>query len=575
LPFGAVGIAVTRLSIVHAMIKTRFAPSPSGHLHVGGARTALFNWVYTKARGGAFILRIEDTDQKRSSDAASVGFLNDLKWLGIEWDEGPEFEGCGGGAAGPYFQSQRLDTYARYAERLLAEGKAYRAFETPEDLDAARRQAMAEKRAWRYDRAALKLSSETVTRFLAEGRPHVIRLRIPDSQSVTVHDQVLGDVITGSGELDDFVIIKADGYPTYHFAVVVDDELMGVTHVIRAQEHLNNTPRHVLLQQALGFRTPAYAHISIIQNPDGSKMSKRDKDKALRAAVQQRKLTEPPKDHASGAPVVARELWDWWLADKNHQLDLEVAERLAEAMDVHLPEINVDDFRRAGYLPEVLVNYLALLGWSPGGDLEKFDINFLLERFDLDRIIKSPAKFDREKLLAFNLDAIQLMGSDEFVRRFREHCAEYYPEFGERLSPQQLDLLARANQARCKTLDDPIRSCRFFILNDDQIVIENSKSVRKALAGSEPSGYTHLEGLLPILRGRPEWTATALEQAVHAYAREHAGGNLGQVAQPLRIAVSGSTVSPPIFETLVILGRDSVLHRIGRCLANRSMIAAA
>lgn len=390
------------------MIKTRFAPSPSGHLHVGGARTALFNWVYAKARGGTFILRIEDTDQKRSSDAASVGFLKDLKWLGIVWDEGPPLDGYGGGAVGPYFQSQRLETYTKYAERLLVEGKAYRAFETPEELDAARKQAMTEKRAWRYNRAALKLAPETVKSFLAEGRPHVIRLRIPDNQSVTVHDQVLGDVTTGSGELDDFVIIKADGYPTYHFAVVVDDELMGVTHVIRAQEHLNNTPRHVLLQQALGFRTPAYAHISIIQNPDGSKMSKRDKDKALRAAVQQRKLTEPPKDQVTGAAVVARELWDWWLADKNHQLDLDVAQKLAEAINVHLPEINVDDFRRAGYLSEVLVNYLALLGWSPGGDLEKFDINFLIQRFDLDRIIKSAAKFDREKLLAFNLDAIQI-----------------------------------------------------------------------------------------------------------------------------------------------------------------------
>src|SRR5690606_30138318 len=219
----------------NAPVRTRFAPSPSGHLHVGGARTALFCWAYARKHGGKFMLRIEDTDAKRSSDAASMAFLEDLKWLGIDWDEGPEYDGCGGGAHGPYFQSQRLDIYNRYIEQLIAEGKAYRAFETPEELDAQRQQARAEKRNYKYDRAALKLSPETVQRYLDEGRPHVVRFKLPDFETVTIHDEVRGDVTVTRNELDDFVIRKADGYPTYHFAVVVDDELMGVTHIIRAQ----------------------------------------------------------------------------------------------------------------------------------------------------------------------------------------------------------------------------------------------------------------------------------------------------------------------------------------------------
>src|SRR5262245_57242625 len=229
-------------------IRTRFAPSPTGHLHVGGARTALFCWAYARRRQGKFILRIEDTDVKRSSDAATTAMMEDLKWLGIEWDEGPEFDHCGGGAAGPYHQSQRLETYRRYADDLVKRGLAQREGSGPGG--------------------------------------QAVRFRVPDSGTVTFLDEVRGEVEVSAAELEDFVIMKADGYPTYHFAVVVDDELMGVTHVIRAQEHLSNTPRHVLLQQALGFRRPVYAHISLIFNPDGSKMSKRDKDRILRQAVE-------------------------------------------------------------------------------------------------------------------------------------------------------------------------------------------------------------------------------------------------------------------------------------------------
>jgi len=560
---------------VESIVRTRFAPSPSGHLHVGGARTALFCWAYAKGQhsgggGGKFMLRIEDTDQKRSSDAASMAFLEDLKWLGIEWDEGPIFEGCGGGEFGPYHQSERLDIYNRYLEKLIQEGKAYRAFETPLELDAARDKARLEKRPYRYDRASLQLSPQIIQQYLVEGRPHIVRFRIPDGlQTVTVHDEVRGDVTVTNNELDDFVIRKADGYPTYHFAVVVDDELMGVTHVIRAQEHLNNTPKHVLLQDALGFRRPVYAHISLINNPDGSKMSKRDKDKALRAAVKARGLAKPP----SG--VMEPDRWEWWLAEKDHQLDLDEAERLADHLNINLPEINVDDFRRHGYLPGVLVNYLALLGWSPGGDIEKFDAQFLIERFDFDRVVKTAAKFDREKLLAFNLDALQAMPREEFVRLFREHCREFHPEFLEKLSPEKFEMLARANHERSKTLEDPIKSNRFFILRDDEILYEQSKAVIEALSKGDPNGYAHLEALLPILRSLSDWSVPSIEHAVKQYAEEHAEGKLGKVAQPLRIAVSGGVVSPAIFDTLTILGKQSTLNRIERCLARRPVASGS
>jgi glutamyl-tRNA synthetase len=552
---------------------TRFAPSPSGHLHVGGARTALFCWAYARGRDGSFILRIEDTDRKRTSSKASLGFFEDLKWLGIDWDQGPEFEGWGGGANGPYFQSERLPIYDRHLTELIEAGKAYRAFERPEELEADRAKARAEKRTYRYDRAALALDAQTVERYLAEGRPHVVRLRVPDEGEVVFRDEVLGEIRTSCAELDDFVIRKADGYPTYHFAVVVDDEAMGVTHVIRGQEHLKNTTKHVLIQDALGFARPVYAHVSTIANPDQSKMSKRDKDKTLRAVVQERGLDGPPPA-GDGSMAVSADRWSWWLEAKDHQLELDEAQRLAEALDVKLPEINVDDFRRAGYLPEVLLNYLALLGWSPGSDVEKFDRHFLTERFDLDRIVKAPARFDRDKLLAFNLDAIQVMDPDEFVLRYREHCAAYHPEFVERLSPEAFAMLARANQPRSKTLDDTIASSRFFLIDDAAVEYEQTKAVRKALRGGPPSGLDHLEAILPQLEACETWDVASVERVLEDYASAHADGKLGKVAQPLRIAVSGGTISPAIYETLVILGNASVLGRVRRCLDLRDRVTA-
>jgi len=541
-------------------VVTRFAPSPSGHLHVGGARTALFCWAFARGRSGVFLVRIEDTDQKRSSDAASLGFLKDLKWLGILWDQGPAFEGVGGGPNGPYLQSERLDLYNRHLQRLIDAGKAYHAFDTPEELESRRAAAKAAGVAYRYDgTAAMRRSSDEVARLLTEGRPSVIRFRTPPGP-ITIRDEVLGEATLPAGEVDDFVIRKADGFPTYHFAVVVDDELMGVTHVLRAQEHFNNTAKHMVLQDALGFQRPVYGHLPIMTNPDGSKMSKRDKDKVLRKAVTERKLPGPPAGTVDAVRFAA------WLGDKNTQLDLEEAVRLAAALDVALPEINVDDFRRSGYLPEVLCNFLALNGWSPGENREKFDNAFLVERFDLGRVVKTPAKFDRVKLLSFNTDAITGMPRQDFVRRTREHGQAFHPDFMRRLSPAQFEALAAASHERSRTLDDLFRGNRFLVQGDGEFTYD-PKAIEKNLRAGEPSGGSHLRALRPLLEGVAGWDAAGLEPVIKAYADAHAGGQLGKVAQPLRVAVSGGTVSPPIFDTLAILGKDSTLARIDRALA--------
>ena len=548
------------------MVRTRFAPSPTGHLHVGGARSALFCWAYARRQGGKFLLRIEDTDRKRSSDAAGLTFLEDLAWLGIDWDEGPEYDTSGGGDAGPYFQSQRLDIYNEHFDRLIESGAAYRAFETPEELNEARKVARANKQAYRYDRASLNLSDEMIQQYLDEGRPHVLRFKVPDRE-IVVQDVVLGEVRLAPGELEDFVIRKADGFPTYHFAVVVDDALMEVSHVIRGQEHLANTSKHVLLQEALGFPHPAFAHVSLIFNPDGSKMSKRDKDKLLRAEVKAQGLDLPPAETG-----IEKDAWSIWLKDKSIQLPTEQAVLLAEVLRIALPEIDVADFEKAGYLPGVLLNYLALLGWSPADGREQFDMSFLCENFDLDRIVKSPAKFDRDKLLAFNLDALQTMGEDEFVDRFHAWCERHHPEFCRHFGRERFDHFARANKERCKTFLDPVRSGLFFLLDDDALQWEAIKPVRKALCNGDPCGFDRLETVLPIIREVDDWSVVALESLFQELADKHADGNLGKIAQPVRIAVSGGPVSPPIFDTLVILGKESSIRRIERCLENRSSI---
>lgn len=544
-------------------VVTRFAPSPTGHLHIGGARTALFCWAFARGRGGKFLLRIEDTDQARSSESASRGILEDLAWLGIDWDEGPAFTGENGRTiggdprgVGPFYQAQRRDVYERELARLIEAERAYACFETPEELDAKRKEAAARKEQYRYDRAALSIPLAERKRRVASGEAHVVRFRMPDT-AVRVKDEVLGDIEFGDEQLEDFVIRKGDGFPTYHFAVVVDDECMGVTHVLRGQEHLNNTPKHVALQHALGYKTPVYAHLPLIFNPDGSKMSKRDKDKTVREVVK--------KKHA-GVKTLAgidEATFGAWLKDSRSQLELSDLVRLAHEAQIDLPEIAVEDFRATGYIPRVVCNYIALLGWSPGGDVERFGMDFLSERFGVDRIGKTASKFDRVKLRAFNADTVAAMSDDEFIAGWEAWCERYDRDLLAKTTPKQRGLLAGALKPRTHVWREARTVISFLLVADDAVEFD-PKAVDKALRKND--------GLAILARSRDALSALGSfdEPTVHAALESLAGelgGNMGVVAQPLRVALTGGLVSPPLGATLEALGRDSSLKRIDGCLS--------
>lgn len=545
---------------------TRFAPSPTGHLHVGGARTALFCWAYAKRHGGRFVLRIEDTDQKRSSEAAVGGILADLAWLGIDWQDGPELEGFGGDdrGVGPYYQAQRLDLYNAAVQTLLDAQLAYPAFETEADIAALRAEAEKNKDTFRYRRDAVTPDYDhaaATERMKTE--EHVIRFCMP-TEPVEVVDDVLGTIEFGEEHTDDFVIRKKDGFPTYHLAVVVDDELMGVTHILRGQEHLQNTPRHVALQLALGYRTPTYAHLPLIFNPDGSKMSKRDKDKAARAACK-----DAGVDSVS---AVEDGRFAEWLKDKKSQLETGQLLSLASELSLELPEIDVEDFRRSGYLPEVLVNYLALLGWNPGmktddgKDLERFDEAFLAEHFAFDRLGKSASKFDREKLAAFNQDTINTMEPAEFAERWHAWLAQYEPDvlaqFGERFA-----VVAEAIQPRAKTFRHALEPAAFILTEADAIAYD-AKAVKKVLLKGEPSGLAVLQTFLDDRFGAIEpFAPQAIDDAVAQFCEDE-GLGMGKIAQPLRVAMTGTSVSPGVGHTLASVGKDEARRRIERCLSH-------
>ncbi len=547
---------------------TRFAPSPTGHLHVGGARTALFSWALARAMGGRFLVRIEDTDQARSSMEAVEGLLEDLHWLGMDWDEGPALGEVGGDprGIGPFFQSERTDRYDTAIQQLLERDLAYPAFETPEELDALRAEAQREKRNFRYLRPDGWDRDAALERWQA-GEPCVIRFRMPRSD-VTVEDAILGSVPFEAEQLDDFVLRKRDGFPTYHLAVVVDDEQMGVSHVLRGQEHLNNTPKHMALQHALGYRVPVFGHLPVIQNADGSKMSKRDKDKTARAFTKEAGVD--PVTLPIESDRLAR-----WLGDKRGQLETSELDALAAALGLVLPEITVEDFRRGGYLPEVVVNFLALLGWSPGEkledgrDLERFDPGFLAERFSLDRVGRSNARFDRAKLLAFNQETIGAMDEDAFAARWSGWLRRYAPA----AVSTELDvpLFLRATRPRSRTLADPTApdGPGAFALSSDEGFGYDDKAVTKWLAKGDPSGFVRLAELRQTVAEIEPFSPDAIEASIASWCEAREIG-MGKAAQPLRVAVTGSAASPALGDTLAILGRESVLARIDRCLGEQA-----
>lgn len=550
-------------------IITRFAPSPTGHLHIGGARTALLCWAYAKKHGGRFLLRVEDTDQQRSSESSTRGILEDLAWLGITWDDGPEinYEGqtFGGDSrkVAPYYQSQRIDLYNNAINKLIDEDKAYPAFETPEELEAKRKVAIDAKVGYKYDRAALEIPKAERTKRLEAGEPHVVRFIMPD-EPITVEDQILGEVTIKPDEFDDFIIRKRDGFPTYHLAVIVDDAMMGVTHVLRGQEHLINTPRHVALQAGLGYDHPVYAHMPLIFNPDGSKMSKRDKDKAAKKACKDNGLAGSPIDGISDADFAG------WLKNKTSQLDSDLLITLAEYLKINLPEIEVEDFRRAGYLPSALNNYLALLGWNPktknddGTDLEHFDMDYLGSHFSLAAMSKGQSKFDRVKLLSFNGDAIAALSDEDFAKHWHIWATSYDTALADRFTQADMLTLAPAVKTRCKTLADGRGVIGFAFVADDAIEYDG-KAVHKALIKGESKGLELLKAFRDELVGFSDFTPEAIEAKVGAFAESKEVG-MGKIAQPIRVAVTGAGVSPPLGQTLAILGKDAVIARIDGCI---------
>ncbi len=491
--------------------RVRFAPSPTGYLHIGGARTVLFNWLLARQSGGALILRIEDTDQARNVEDSVGKILDDLRWLGLGWDEGPQ----AGGDVGPYFQSRRLDIYQKYIDRLLAERQAYYALESPDELAAMRDEARAQKRDWKYPRPDPLPTIEQGVAARQAGKHVTVRFKTP-REDITVHDAILGDVRLSSDEIDDLVIQKSDGWPTYHFACVVDDELMGITHVLRGQEHLINTPKHVAMQRVLGFRTPVYAHLPIIFNMNGSKMSKRDKEKAIAKGV---------------AP----------------------------------PEIDVHDFRTAGYLPEAVLNFISLLGWSAGDDIEQRSLEETARKFSLDRVGKTGAKFDRDKLIAFNTDWVARVDEKRLLEAARDFAVTSGSPLNRADDATLAELLRLCRGFR--TFRDVEQKTAFLFVEDDQLVF-NEKAVKKVLAKNDGAGFSMLEKLLPQLEALDPWTAAAAESLLNDLC-EQWNVKLGAVAQPIRVALTGNTVSPPIGDTIALLGAVRTKHRIQQAIALR------
>jgi glutamyl-tRNA synthetase len=538
------------------MVVTRFAPSPTGYLHVGGARTALFCWLLARHHGGRLVLRIEDTDRRRNTPEAVRQVMEDLRWLGIEWDEGPGV----GGPNGPYFQSQRLDIYRKYVAELVGAGKAYHCFDTTDELEALRRAAEAGKENFIYPRPGRFPDASDVKRARSEGRPVTVRFAVPTAEPVVIEDAVRGRVEVPAGQIGDLIIQKADGFPTYHLACVVDDELMGVTHVVRGQEHLLNTHFHVLLQRAMGFRTPVYAHMSVTVSEGGGKLSKRERPKALRNALGQRRDADP--DELAAAAGVTGELVRDFVAGRSVP-DMKAVDAMAAHLGVPLPEINVADFFKSGYVPEALVNFIALLGWSPGLDREIMSREDMIGAFDLSRLAKSNSLFDRKKLAAFNTEHIRMLDAAVLLSHFKRYLAAAGSPLAGASDEMLGEVLNVSKGAR--TLAEIDAKSRFLVLADDDITFD-PKAVKKVLA--EGGGLAVLplvrSRLLELGGGRPG--AADIEKCLRSIA-DSENAPLGRVAQPLRVCLCGGTVSPPIFDSVRLLGLERTAARIDRAMA--------
>ncbi len=475
------------------LVRVRFAPSPTGYLHVGGARTALFNWLYARHHNGTFILRIEDTDRTRYREDALQDLMDGLRWLGLEWDEGPEV----GGDYGPYFQSQRLALYQEYAQKLVKEGHAYQCYCSPERL-AALRQSQRGGDQTGYDRRCRTLTARERADYEAQGIVPVIRLAVPLEGQTSFHDVIHGDTIVENSTLDDIVLLKSDGYPTYHLANVVDDHLMAISHILRADEWLPSVPRHVLLYRAFGWEIPVYAHLPVILSPTGKgKLSKRHGGVAVR------------------------------------------------------------DFRREGYLPEAMVNFLARLGWSYDDKTEFFTRQELIAKFDLEGVNRSPAAFSYDKLDWMNGFYIRQLGLDDLAQRL----LPFLIGVGLPADLTTVRRIAPLVQERLKRLAEVVEWTDFFFSAeldyDPQLLIGKKMTAAQSLAVLSRARET-LARLSAFDEG-------ALEPALRALAEEM-GLKAGQLLGVIRVAVTGKEVAPPLFGTLAILGREKVLQRLDKAV---------
>lgn len=472
-------------------VRTRFAPSPTGFMHVGNLRTALFEYLVAKSNGGDFILRIEDTDRERYVEGAVDVIRDTLKQVGLKHDEGPDV----GGAYGPYVQSERKEIYGKYAEQLVNEGKAYYCFCTKERLDALRESGGENVG---YDRHCRDLPKEEVERLLAAGTPHVIRQKMPIEGSTTFDDAVYGSITIENKELEDQILLKSDGYPTYNFANVIDDHLMKITHVVRGCEYLTSTPKYNLLYEAFGWDVPTYIHLPLImgKNPDGSvsKLSKR---------------------HGS---------------------------------------TGFADLVKEGYLPEAIVNYIALLGWCPKDNREIFTLDELVENFSIDGVSKSPAVFDYEKLLWLNGEYLRAMKPEKFTQRAMVYYREVFPE-GER----PWDVLTAILQPRVGRLPEIPGMLAFFRELPDYPA---ELFVNKKSKTTPEVSVEMLKAAIPVLEALPEWTLGAIHDSMMELVPK-LGVKNGTLLWPVRIAAAGQTVTPGgAFEILCILGREESLRRL-------------
>ncbi|MEO7296847.1 MAG: glutamate--tRNA ligase [Candidatus Limnocylindria bacterium] len=489
-------------------MRVRMAPSPTGPLHIGTARTSLYNYLAARHAGGTYVLRIEDTDTARSSDDFERDIIDNLHWLGISWDEGPQVAGGADiGPHAPYRQSGRGDLYAREANRLLETGAAYRCWCTAEELDAVRRQQEAAKEPPRYNRRCLNLTDAERAAFGADGRPSVIRFHVT-AEPIRFGDVVRGEVEFDNALLGDFVIVRNDGMPLYHFVVVVDDESMEISHVIRGEDHLSNTPKHIALIRALGYREPRFGHIPLILNPDRSKMSKRKSQTSISA------------------------------------------------------------YRDEGYLPEAFVNFLAFLGWSPGTEEEIFSIDELAARFEIGKVHHGGAVFDRDRLDHLNGVYIRAMSDEQLALRLR-------PWVPAEIRDDDLLRLVPLIKERLVKLGDVPELIGFVWEPDDVVAGWYTPELLHPKKGGPDEARAALEGARSVLAelDDADFSADVLEQRCRE-AAEAAGMKVGDFFSPIRVAVTGRTVSPPLFASLEMLGRPHSLARVDDALGKLSGVPA-